>query len=138
MSDVPNILILAADLFEDMELLYPLYRLREEDVDVGHVDAQQHPAGIARDDGGVATVRIDSLGCPLDSDADGVYDGSDQCPATAAGVGVDGRGVRREAFASAADACEAEVREALTRGAEAAAGLVCLGAGAGINGASAA
>ena len=27
-------LILAADLFEDMELLYPLYRLREEGVDV--------------------------------------------------------------------------------------------------------
>jgi protease I len=25
-----NVLILAADLFEDMELLYPLYRLREE------------------------------------------------------------------------------------------------------------
>jgi protease I len=29
-----NVLILAADLFEDMELLYPLYRLREEEVDV--------------------------------------------------------------------------------------------------------
>ena len=29
-----RVLILAADLFEDMELLYPLYRLREEDVDV--------------------------------------------------------------------------------------------------------
>jgi protease I len=26
--------VLAADLFEDMELLYPLYRLREEDVEV--------------------------------------------------------------------------------------------------------
>ncbi|HZE18234.1 MAG TPA: type 1 glutamine amidotransferase domain-containing protein [Mycobacterium sp.] len=29
-----RVLILAADLFEDMELLYPLYRLREEAVDV--------------------------------------------------------------------------------------------------------
>lgn len=29
-----KVLILAADLFEDMELLYPLYRLREEGVDV--------------------------------------------------------------------------------------------------------
>jgi deglycase len=29
-----SVLILAADLFEDMELLYPLYRLREEEVEV--------------------------------------------------------------------------------------------------------
>lgn len=29
-----SVLILAADLFEDMELLYPLYRLREEEVTV--------------------------------------------------------------------------------------------------------
>jgi protease I len=29
-----SVLILAADLFEDMELLYPLFRLREEEVDV--------------------------------------------------------------------------------------------------------
>jgi len=29
-----KVLILAADLFEDMELLYPLYRLREEEADV--------------------------------------------------------------------------------------------------------
>ena len=29
-----SVLILAADLFEDMELLYPLYRLREEGVSV--------------------------------------------------------------------------------------------------------
>ena len=29
-----NVLILAADLFEDMELLYPLYRLREEGIGV--------------------------------------------------------------------------------------------------------
>ena len=29
-----SVLVLAADLFEDMELLYPLYRLREEEVTV--------------------------------------------------------------------------------------------------------
>jgi protease I len=29
-----NVLVLAADLFEDMELLYPLYRLKEEDAAV--------------------------------------------------------------------------------------------------------
>ena len=32
--DQARVLILAADDFEDMELLYPLYRLREEGVDV--------------------------------------------------------------------------------------------------------
>ncbi len=32
--DGKHVLILAADLFEDMELLYPLYRLREEGVAV--------------------------------------------------------------------------------------------------------
>ena len=30
-----KVLILAADDFEDMELLYPVYRLAEEDVAVG-------------------------------------------------------------------------------------------------------
>ena len=29
-----HVLVLAADLFEDMELLYPAYRLREEEIDV--------------------------------------------------------------------------------------------------------
>jgi len=29
-----KVLVLAADLFEDMELLYPVYRLREEEVEV--------------------------------------------------------------------------------------------------------
>jgi putative intracellular protease/amidase len=29
-----KVLVLAADLFEDMELLYPVYRLREENVSV--------------------------------------------------------------------------------------------------------
>ncbi len=34
MSKGHKVLVLAADLFEDMELLYPVYRLREEEVDV--------------------------------------------------------------------------------------------------------
>ena len=34
MNEHKNVLVLAADLFEDMELLYPVYRLREEGVDV--------------------------------------------------------------------------------------------------------
>jgi protease I len=34
MSKDQRVLVLAADLFEDMELLYPVYRLREEDIDV--------------------------------------------------------------------------------------------------------
>jgi deglycase len=38
-----KVLVLAADLFEDMELLYPVYRLREEEVDVTI-------AGLSRDD----------------------------------------------------------------------------------------
>lgn len=31
---VRRVLVLAADLFEDVELLYPVYRLREEGVEV--------------------------------------------------------------------------------------------------------
>jgi protease I len=32
--DAIKVVVLAADLFEDIELLYPVYRLREENVDV--------------------------------------------------------------------------------------------------------
>ena len=38
-----KVLLLAADLFEDMELLYPLYRLREEDVVVTVAGLSKHP-----------------------------------------------------------------------------------------------
>jgi protease I len=38
-----KVLLLAADLFEDMELLYPLYRLREEDVVVTVAGLDDHP-----------------------------------------------------------------------------------------------
>jgi protease I len=38
-----NVLIFAADLFEDMELLYPLYRLREDGADVTVAGVDDHP-----------------------------------------------------------------------------------------------
>ena len=34
MAEGTKVLVLAADLFEDMELLYPVYRLREEGIEV--------------------------------------------------------------------------------------------------------
>ena len=38
-----SVLILAADLFEDMELLYPLFRLREEEVSVTVAGLDESP-----------------------------------------------------------------------------------------------
>jgi protease I len=38
-----KVLLLAADLFEDMELLYPLYRLAEEGVAVTTAGTDQNP-----------------------------------------------------------------------------------------------
>ncbi len=38
-----SVLVLAADDFEDMELLYPVYRLREEDVSVTIAGLDDHP-----------------------------------------------------------------------------------------------
>jgi deglycase len=38
-----KVLLLAADEFEDMELLYPLYRLREEDITVTVAGLDGHP-----------------------------------------------------------------------------------------------
>jgi protease I len=38
-----KVLLLAADDFEDMELLYPLYRLAEEDVTVTVAGLDDHP-----------------------------------------------------------------------------------------------
>ena len=38
-----KVLLLAADDFEDMELLYPLYRLAEEDVGVTVAGLDDHP-----------------------------------------------------------------------------------------------
>ena len=42
--------------------------------------------------GTLAGVKVDSTGCPLDSDGDGVYDGIDECPGTPAGIRVDRSG----------------------------------------------
>jgi OOP family OmpA-OmpF porin len=39
-----------------------------------------------------AGATVDERGCPRDSDADGVFDGIDQCPDTPSGVAVDARG----------------------------------------------
>jgi OOP family OmpA-OmpF porin len=36
--------------------------------------------------------KVDTKGCPLDSDGDGVFDGLDQCPDTPAGVKITGNG----------------------------------------------
>lgn len=38
-----KVLLLAADDFEDMELLYPLYRLREEEAEVTVAGLDDHP-----------------------------------------------------------------------------------------------
>src|SRR5712664_3573955 len=38
-----RVLLLAADDFEDMELLYPLYRLAEEDIEVTVAGLDDHP-----------------------------------------------------------------------------------------------
>jgi protease I len=60
MPDLPSarVLILAADLFEDMELLYPLYRLREEQAAVTLASL-----------GGAAVTGKKGHG-PVDADAD--------------------------------------------------------------------
>lgn len=60
MADLSDakVLILAADLFEDMELLYPLYRLREEGVAVTLASA------------GAAAVKGKKGHGPVEADAD--------------------------------------------------------------------
>ncbi len=49
-----NVLLLAADDFEDMELLYPLYRLREEDAAVTVAGLDDHPVTGKKGHGPVA------------------------------------------------------------------------------------
>jgi len=48
--------------------------------------------GIDKCPGTPTGAHVDATGCPTDSDADGVPDGIDQCPATPAGVHVDAKG----------------------------------------------
>jgi protease I len=49
-----KVLLLVADLFEDMELLYPLYRLREEDVTVTVAGLDEAPVTGKKGHGPVA------------------------------------------------------------------------------------
>jgi protease I len=57
-----KVLILAADLFEDMELLYPLYRLKEEDVDVTVAGLDDSPVSGKAGHGPLAVDRaVDGL-----------------------------------------------------------------------------
>lgn len=68
-----KVLLLAADLFEDMELLYPLYRLREEDVVVTVAGLDNHavmgkkghgPVSVDTVVGGLAERDFDGLVIP--------------------------------------------------------------------------
>ncbi len=43
-----------------------------------------------------AGVMVDGNGCPIDGDGDGVYDGLDRCPTTEAGVAVNSSGCPRD------------------------------------------
>jgi len=52
-----KVLLLAADDFEDMELLYPLYRLAEEDVEVTVAGLDDHPV---RGKKGHGPVQVDT------------------------------------------------------------------------------
>ncbi len=57
-----KVLLLAAELFEDMELLYPLYRLREEGVAVTVAGLDDHPVSGKKGHGPVAVdATVDSL-----------------------------------------------------------------------------
>ena len=57
-----KVLLLAADLFEDMELLYPLYRLREEDEVVTVAGLNDHPV-MGKKGHGPVTVDAASMTC---------------------------------------------------------------------------
>jgi protease I len=63
-----QVLILAADDFEDMELLYPLYRLREEGVEVTVAGVDDHPVTGKK---GHGPVTVDTT---VDQVAEGTFD----------------------------------------------------------------
>ena len=63
-----TVLILAADDFEDMELLYPLYRLAEEDVEVTVAGLDDHPVHGKK---GHGPVPVDTT---VDQVAEGEFD----------------------------------------------------------------
>src|SRR5437867_2642363 len=53
-----KVLLLAADEFEDMELLYPLYRLREEEAAVTVAGLDDHPVTGKKGHGPVAVDAV--------------------------------------------------------------------------------
>jgi protease I len=59
-----KVLLLAADDFEDMELLYPLYRLREEDATVTVAGLDDRPVTGKKGHGPVAVADFDALVIP--------------------------------------------------------------------------
>jgi protease I len=60
--DVIKVVVLAADLFEDIELLYPVYRLREESVDVTIAGVDDAPVTGKKGHGPVPVdMRVDQL-----------------------------------------------------------------------------
>lgn len=67
------------------------------------------PDGRDQCPGTPAGVAVDSTGCPLDSDRDGVADYLDKCPGTPAGVAVDSTGcpldLDRDGVADYLDKC---------------------------------
>ncbi len=64
-----KVLLLAADEFEDMELLYPLYRLREEDVAVTVAGLDGHPVTGKKGHGPVPVDTTAGQVCADDFDA---------------------------------------------------------------------
>jgi protease I len=57
-----KVVVLAADMFEDIELLYPVYRLREENVDVTIAGVDDAPVTGKKGHGPVSVdVRVDQL-----------------------------------------------------------------------------
>jgi protease I len=64
--DERSVLVLAADLFEDMELLYPVYRLREEEVAVTIAGLDREPVHGKKGHGPVA---VDTTAAAVSADA---------------------------------------------------------------------
>lgn len=61
-----KVLLLAADEFEDMELLYPLYRLREENVAVTVAGLDDQPVAGKKGHGPVAVdTTVDQVAAGL-------------------------------------------------------------------------
>jgi deglycase len=62
-SKATKVVVLAADLFEDIELLYPVYRLREEGVDVTIAGVDDSPVSGKKGHGPVEVdTTVDRLG----------------------------------------------------------------------------